>query len=237
MFPIGVSSREKFVPRATYAIIVINILVFIWELSIQSQGQEYLQAALQNYGLEVCKVGIQPLGTTFLDTLRSMFLHGSVGHIAGNMWFLFIFGGMVEKFLGSAKFFGAYIVFGYLATMAHIVFGNTICTVDNTGVVIGASGAIAGVMGAFLFLYPGAKVKTMVGFFRPFMWTLKLPAFLFLGYWLMMDLLQGIGWIGVPTNVAHWAHIGGFAAGFGVLFVVGMFKAVPAPDPLAHLDD
>jgi len=238
MFPIGVTGRNKFIPKATYAIIVINILVFIWELSVESSGgKPALQAAFQLYGLEVCKVNIQPLGVTFLDTLRSMFMHDGLGHLVGNMWFLFIFGGMVEKFLGSVKYFGIYILFGYLATLAHLVFGSTVCTVDNTGVIIGASGAIAGVMGAFLFLHPSAKVKTMIGFFRPFMWTIKLPAFLFLGYWLTMDLLQGIGWLGVTTNVAHWAHIGGFVAGFGILFVIGLFKPVPPPDPLAHLDD
>lgn len=238
MFPIGVVGRSKFTPKATYLIIAINVLVFMWELSVQAQGQEYLQAALQKYGLEVCKINIQPLGTTFLDTLRSMFLHGSIGHLLGNMWFLFIFGGMVEKFLDSVKYFALYVAFGFLATSAHVVLGNTICSVPgNTGVVIGASGAIAGVMGAFLFLYPGSKVKTMVGFFRPFVWTLKIPAFFFLGYWVAMDLLQGIGWIGVTTNVAHWAHIGGFIAGFAILFVVGMFKPVPKADPLAHLDE
>jgi len=235
MFPLGVVGRNKFVPKATYAIIAINILVFIWELSVQGQGMEYLQAALQKYGLEVCKIGVQPANETILDTFRSMFLHGSLGHLLGNMWFLFIFGGMVEKYLGSVKFIGLYIVFGYLATVAHVLFGSTMCTVTNTGVVIGASGAIAGVMGGFLFLHPSAKVRTMVGFFRPFVWSLKIPAFLFLGYWLAMDVLQQFGWIGVETNVAHWAHIGGFLAGFAILFVAGFFKPVPKPDPLEHL--
>ena len=237
MFPLQVVGRNKFVPKATYAIIAINVLVFLWELSVQGQGMEYLEAALQKYGLEVCMIGIQPLGTTFLDTLRSMFLHGSFGHILGNMWFLFIFGGLVEKFLGSVKFFGLYLGFGYLATIAHVVLGSTICTVDNTGVVIGASGAIAGVMGAFLFLYPKARVRTMIGLFRPFVMSRNIPAFFFLGYWLAMDLLQEIGWIGVETNVAHWAHIGGFIAGFVILFFVGFWKPVPKPDPLEHLVD
>jgi len=235
MFPLGVIGRNKFVPKATYAIIAINVLVFIWELSVQGQGMDYLQAALQKYGLEVCKIGVQPTNETILDTFRSMFLHGSVGHLLGNMWFLFIFGGMVEKYLGSVKFVGLYVVFGYLATVAHVLFGSTMCTPTNTGVVIGASGAIAGVMGGFLFLHPSAKVRTMVGFFRPFVWSLKVPAFLFLGYWLAMDVLQQVGWIGVETNVAHWAHIGGFLAGFAILFVAGFFKPVPKPDPLEHL--
>lgn len=237
MFPLGVVGRHKFIPKATYAIIAINVLVFIWELSVQGQGMEFLEAALQKYGLEVCKIGIQPTTETIFDTFRSMFLHGSLGHLLGNMWFLFIFGGMVEKYLGSLKFAIAYIVFGYLATLAHVIFGNTTCSTVDTGVVIGASGAIAGVMGGFLYLHPGAKVRTMIGLFRPFVWTLKLPAFLFLGYWLVMDILQHFGWIGVETNVAHWAHIGGFIVGFAILFVTGFFKPVPTPDPLEHLFD
>lgn len=237
MFPLGVVGRNKFIPKATYAIIVINVLVFIWELSVQGQGIEFLQAALQKYGLEVCKINVQPVGTTFLDTFRSMFLHGSLGHLLGNMWFLFIFGGMVEKFIGSIKFVGLYVVFGYLATVAHVVLGTTICSTTNTGVIIGASGAIAGVMGAFLFLYPKAKVRTMIGFFRPFIMSRNIPAFFFLGYWVAMDLLQEIGWIGVETNIAHWAHIGGFLAGFVILFFVGFVKPVPKPDPLEHLVD
>lgn len=127
------------------------------------------------------------------------------------------------------------MVFGYLATLAQVVFGNTICSADNTGVIIGASGAVAGVMGAFLFLYPGAKVRTLIGLIKPFVWSINIPAFMFLGYWLAMDLLSGIGWIGVKTNVAHWAHVGGFLAGFALLFVIGFFKPVPKADPLEHL--
>ena len=237
MFPVTVVNRDKTLPRAAIAIIVVNVLVFLWEMSIDAQGEGFLSAALKNYGLEVCQIGVQSFGTTVLDTFRSLFLHDGVGHLLGNMWFLFLFGGLVEKFIGSAKFVGLYIVFGYLATIAHVVFGNTMCTVDNTGVVIGASGAIAGVMGAFLFLYPAAKVRTLVGLIKPFVWSINVPAFMFLGYWLMMDVLSHIGWLGVATNVAHWAHIGGFLAGFAILFVVGFFKPVPKADPLEHLID
>jgi len=237
MFPVTVVNRDKTLPRAAIAIIVINVLVFLWEMSIDAQGKGFLDAALKNYGLEVCQIGIQSFGTTVLDTFRSLFLHQSAGHLLGNMWFLFLFGGLVEKFIGSAKFVGLYVAFGYLATIAHVVFGNTVCSPDNTGVVIGASGAIAGVMGAFLFLYPAAKVRTLVGLIKPFVWSINIPAFMFLGYWLTMDVLSHIGWLGVPTNVAHWAHIGGFLSGFAILFVVGFFKPVPKPDPLEHLID
>ncbi len=235
MFPITVVGRDKAIPKAAIVLIAINLLVFLWELSVDAQGDGFLKAALQNYGLEVCKIGEQSLITTGLDSFRSLFLHASAAHVLGNMWFLFLFGGLVERYLGSVKFVLAYLGFGIAATLAHVAFGNTVCTVTDTGVVIGASGAIAGVMGGFLVLKPNAKVRTMLGFFRPFVWTIKLPAVVFLGYWLLTDVLQHIGWIGVETDVAHWAHIGGFAAGAAAMFAAGLFKPMPKADPLEHL--
>lgn len=237
MFPMKVVGRNQYFPKAAFAIIVVNLLVFLWELSVGSQGRSFLDAALKEYGLEVCKVGIQPFGTTVLDTFRSLFLHDSAGHVLANMWFLFLFGGLVEKFIGSLKFVGLYIAFGYIATMAHVILGSVTCNATDTGVVIGASGAIAGVMGAFLFLYPKAKVRTLIGLIKPFVWSLNVPAFLFLGYWVAIDLLGEIGWIGIETDVAHWAHIGGFIAGFVIFFFIGFVKPVPKPDPLEHLVD
>ena len=151
------------------------------------------------------------------------------------MWFLYLFGGAVERYLGSLRFVMAYLGFGAVATFAHVALGNAVCSVSDTGLVIGASGAVAGVMGGFLIVKPGAKVKTMLGFFRPFVWTVKLPAFVFLGYWLLMDILQQIGWVGVETDVAHWAHIGGFLTGLVFVFLVGFVKPLPKPDPLEHL--
>ncbi len=235
MFPLTVIGRDKTIPKAALVIIAINLLVFLWELSVDARGDGFLKAALQNYGLEVCKIGEQAIATTGLDGFRSMFLHASAAHLLGNMWFLFLFGGLVERYLGSVKFVLAYLGFGAVGTLAHVALGNTVCTVTDTGVVIGASGAIAGVMGGFLVLRPRAKVKTMLGFFRPFVWSLNLPAFLFLGYWLLMDILQQVGWIGVETDVAHWAHIGGFVAGLTLIFFAGFIKPLPKPDPLEHL--
>lgn len=235
MFPLTIVGRDKKIPKAAVVIIAVNLLVFLWELSVDAKGDGFLKAALQNYGLEVCKIGEQSLATTGLDSVRSLFLHASAAHLLGNMWFLFLFGGLVERYLGSIKFVLAYLGFGAVATLAHVVFGSTVCTVTDSGVVIGASGAIAGVMGGFLVLRPAAKVKTMLGFFRPFVWSVNVPAFLFLGYWLLMDALQQVGWIGVETDVAHWAHIGGFLAGLLLVFFAGFIKPLPKPDPLEHL--
>lgn len=235
MFPLTVVGRNKTIPKAALAIIAVNLVVFLWELSVDAQGDGFLKAALQNFGLEVCKIGEQSIAASGLDGFRSLFLHASAAHLLGNMWFLFLFGGLVERYLGSIKFILAYLGFGAVATLAHVALGNTVCSVTDTGVVIGASGAIAGVMGGFLMLRPRAKVKTLLGFFRPFVWSVNVPAFLFLGYWLLMDVLQQVGWIGVETDVAHWAHIGGFVAGLALIFFAGFIKPLPKPDPLEHL--
>jgi len=235
MFPVTVLGRDKSIPKAAVLLIAINLLVFLWELSVDARGDGYLREALQNYGLEVCKIGQQSFAATGLDAFRSLFLHSSAAHVLGNMWFLFLFGGLLERYLGGLKFVLAYLGFGLVATLAHVLLGGTTCSATDTGIVIGASGAVAGVMGAFLVLRPNAKVRTMLGFFRPFVWSVNLPAFLFLGYWLLMDILQHIGWVGVEADVAHWAHIGGFVAGLVFMFCAGFFKPMPKPDPLEHL--
>ena len=181
MFPLTVVGRNKYFPKATVAIIAVNILVFLWELSVDApRGMDSCRPPCRITDWKCVKIGEQTLGTTTLDTFRSLFLHGSFAHVLGNMWFLFLFGGLVEKYLGTVKFVGAYLAFGALATLAHVVFGHTICTVTDSGIVIGASGAVAGVMGGFLFLRPNARVRTMLGFFRPFVWSVNIPAFLFL---------------------------------------------------------
>lgn len=235
MFPLTVVGRDKTIPKAALTLIAINLLVFLWELSVDARGDGFLLEALRNYGLEVCKIGEQSLLTTTLDSFRSLFLHSSIAHVLANMWFLYLFGGLVERYLGSLKFVLAFLGFGAFATLAHIALGNTACSISDTGLVIGASGAVAGVMGGFLVIKPGAKVKTMLGFFRPFVWSVNLPAYLFLGYWLLMDILQQIGWVGIETDVAHWAHIGGFLSGLALVFLAGFVKPLPKPDPLEHL--
>lgn len=238
MLPIGIKGKTKYTPYATYGLIALNALVFLWELSVNAQGTNALQATLASLALNVCSVGVEPLPNILLDSFRSLFLHGSVGHLLGNMLFLYVFGRGVEEYFGARRFIGVYLLFGMFGNLSHILFGGVVCAFPNqSAIVIGASGAIAGVMGSFLFLYPGARVDTIVGIFRPFFWRTRIPAFFFLAYWFLMDLLMGIGWL-FSAGVAHWAHIGGFVSGFLIAFIAGMFfKPAPQADPLAHLDD
>lgn len=238
MLPIGIKLKSQYTPLATYGLIAANSAVFLWELSVNAQGTNALQATLANLALNVCSVGVEPLPNVVLDSFRSLFLHGSIGHLLGNMLFLYVFGRGVEEYFGARRFLLAYLLFGMLGNLAHIVFGGVVCAFpQQSSLVIGASGAIAGVMGAFLFLYPGACVDTIIGIFRPFFWRARVPAFFFLIYWFLMDFLMGIGWL-FSAGVAHWAHIGGFLMGFLIAFGAGIFyKPAPHIDPFAHLDD
>lgn len=238
MLPIGIRGKSQYTPSMTYALVAMNVLVFLWELSVNAQGPSALQATLSVLALNVCSVGVEPLPNLVLDSLRSLFLHGSLGHLLGNMLFLLVFGGRVEAYFGAWRFLLVYLLFGMMGNLAHVLFGGVVCRFpQQSSIIIGASGAIAGVMGAFLFLYPGARVDALIGVFRPFFWRARVPAFFFLLYWFAMDVLQGIGWI-FSVGVAHWAHIGGFVVGFLVAFFAGMFyKPAPAVDPLEHLDN
>lgn len=238
MLPVGVAGKSKYRPYMTYALIAVNVVVFIWELYINSLGRGSLSAMLGSIALNVCEVGVEPLPNLALDSFRSMFLHGSLGHLLGNMLFLYVFGRRVEEYYGRWPFLIVYLAGGTLANIAHILFGGVVCTLPGQrAIVIGASGAIAGVMGAFLFLYPAARVDTVIGLFQPLFWRARLPAVLFLVYWFVMDFLKGIGWI-ASSGIAHWAHIGGFVAGLLITFVaVMLYRPAPKPDPFEYLDD
>lgn len=241
MLPLGTIGRDKIhrFKNATFALIIINILVFIWEIWASSKGEAYFTAQLASIAFNVCEVGVRPLPHMTLDALRSMFLHGSVLHIGGNMLFLWVFGRKVEEYLGAVPYVIFYLLAGYAATLGHLLLGGVVCETTGafTGLIIGASGAVAGVMGAFLFLYPSIRIKTLIGIFPPLAWQAKLPAIFFLVYWFVMDFLKGIGWM-ESVGVAHWAHIGGFLFGFVVVFFSTMlFKPAPKPDPFAYLDE
>lgn len=167
---------------------------------------------------EKTRVEIPPSPVSPWATLLTcIFLHGSLFHLLGNMWFLYIFGDNVEDRLGHAGYLLFYLGCGVAASFAHYLF-NT----DSQIPTIGASGAVAGVMGAYLFLYPHANVVSLV----PLLFLLHLmviPAPVFLGIWFVIQLLQGTFSMGATevAGVAWWAHIGGFVAGFAVAFLLG----------------
>lgn len=193
-------------------LIGLNVLVFVHEFRL---GDEDLEALFARFALVPAEVPLS--GSAFLEApapyatyLSSMFLHGGLLHLVGNLWSLWIFGDNVEDRLGHRRFLVFYVLCGLLAGAAHVAFHP-----DSSVPTIGASGAISGVMGAYLFLFPRAKVLTVVPIlFYPLF--LELSAFVFLGLWFAAQLLSG--WLALreteaATGIAFLAHVGGFAAG------------------------
>ncbi len=219
MIPIRDDTPRFSTPYVTYFIIALNVVVFLMELSVGAQSHRALNSLIYQYGvvprhfeLALAGSGRYSLPELAITIFTSMFLHGGWLHIIGNMWFLWIFGDNIEDYLGHASYLVFYLVSGFVAAVAHILLnaGSNLPTV-------GASGAIAGVMGAYFVLYPRARVLTLVPLiiFFTFWW---LPAWLMLGYWFVIQFLMGAATSIAETSqstggVAVWAHVGGFVAG------------------------
>ena len=203
MFPIGDndSARRTF-PSVTYLLVLVNVLFFIVELALGdtfiSQWSFVPQRFLAN-----------PAGD-FLTLFTSMFMHAGWLHIAGNMLYLWIFGDNVEDNFGHIKFLIFYLICGLAATFSQMAF-NMHSEIPN----LGASGAIAGVLGAYILMFPKAQVRVLMG--RA---VVPMPAFIVLGFWIALQFFSGVGSIMTQTDagVAYMAHIGGFVTGFILTF-------------------
>jgi membrane associated rhomboid family serine protease len=236
--PMGVAGRSKYRPYMTFGLIAVNVFVFIITVLTQvTGGYEGMLHFYKTYALDICRIGAEPITYSIGKSISSMFLHAGLMHVLGNMVFLWIFAPRVEAYFGHKRFLILYLFTGIGAAVAHIlVQGANICIpgVNVEGLVVGASGAVSGVMGAFLFLYPGSRVRTVFLLGAIPLGTFFVSAWVYLGFWFLMDLLNGF--IAV-SNVAHWAHVGGFIVGFVVAFVAGMYKDAPKQDPFEYLDD
>lgn len=220
MIPIRDENRSLTSPHVTRILIIINIVVFFayWLPDFLGYSVGNLQSVAEAYGLvpeSVINNGSLGVYSTFIT---SMFLHGDLLHLGGNMLFLYIFGDNVEDVFGHVRYFLFYFVAGILASVSHIV--SLLYFNDVGGLAlptIGASGAISGVLGAYLILYPGAKILTLV--FLGFIYIVPIPAVIFLGLWFVFQFLYGT-LIPLLGGVAYWAHIGGFVAGmlFGAVW-------------------
>lgn len=201
MFPLKDENPTSRFPYVNTALIVINIAIFILTLLTGT-----FESTIERYGMRPVEV----LAGKRLDTLFiSMFLHGGILHILGNMLYLYIFGDNVEDALGHGKFLAFYLGTGIIASLIHAL------TDPSSNIpTIGASGAISGVLGAYLLLYPRARVYTAVGIYL-FWRIIMVPAIFFLGFWFLLQLLSAsVTWLtGISEGVAYWAHIGGFVAG------------------------
>jgi membrane associated rhomboid family serine protease len=218
MIPLRDVIPSRTTPYITFAIIALNGLAWLYELSLP---REVLPAFLQVYGLVPANLsGSTLVSSMFLHggaptIVSSMFLHGSWSHVIGNMWYLWIFGDNVEDRLGHGRFVAFYLVCGIAAAV-----GQTVMDPRSLLPMIGASGAIAGVMGAYFVLYPRSRVLTLIIFVR----IVELPAIVLLGFWFVMQLFSA-GAIAITANsagggVAFMAHVAGFLAGVIAVFAL-----------------
>ena len=207
MFPIRDTQPSYSTPVVTVVLIVINILVFLFEFSLDPYSQNAL----------IFTYGLVPDRFHFTNVLTSMFLHGGWMHVLGNMWFLWIFGDNIEDILGHGKFVLFYLLCGIAAAMTQ-----TYLSLDSRVPMVGASGAIAGVMGAYLVKFPRSRIYSLV--FYIFITTIEVPAWLMLIYWFFIQFISGLGSLAAPTaqgGTAFFAHVGGFVAGIGLIYLMG----------------
>jgi rhomboid family protein len=228
MFPYRDDNPRLRTPVVTIGVIALNTAV--WVL-VQGMGAD---PALTR---SVCELGLIPgellhripagtavplgpgascvvgYGATWLTPLSSMFLHGSWLHLIGNMWFLWLFGDNIEDSMGRVRYALFYLLSGLGAAATQ-----TLLTPTSAIPMIGASGAISGVMGAYVVLYPTVQVHILV-VLVVFITRIVVPAYLMLGYWFLLQLVQGTATLGSTGGVAFWAHVGGFVAGAGLIFL------------------
>ena len=215
MIPLKDDNPTQTYPYVTISIIVINIVVFFFEISLGSD----ISLFLNRYGAKPLFVlnMTSPFGypSPFITIFTSMFLHGGILHVGGNMLYLWIFGNNIEDSMGHVRFIIFYLVSGIVA-----VYAFSLLNPNSIVPMVGASGAVSGVLGAYLILFPRAKVLTLVplGFY---MQVIKVPAIFVLGMWIIVQIINGSVIRGGGGGVAWFAHIGGFAAGMAL---ISMFK-------------
>ncbi len=225
MIPLKDDIPSRTVPFITVALIAANVLAFLYQASLELAGDPAaLKAAREfifEFGLTPCRLSgacAVPGGfpSPAVTIFTSMFLHGGLFHVAGNMLYLWIFGNNVEDTLGHGRFLGFYLLAGVAAALIQTAVGPA-----SKIPMIGASGAVSGVLGAYLILYPHANVLTLVAF-GFFIRIIRIPAMIVLGFWIVVQLLNGLVTFGDAARggVAWFAHVGGFLAGLGLLWIL-----------------
>jgi membrane associated rhomboid family serine protease len=226
MIPLRDQNPSRSTPVVTRGLIVLNAVLFLYELSLGSGLRDFMFS----WGLVPARLaaaydlGGEPLAWTGITLASSMFLHGGWLHLVGNMWYLWIFGDNVEDQFGAVPFLLFYVAAGVAASLLH-AFTNLESRVPT----LGASGAIAGVLGAYAVMFPRARVITLVPLF-PFFQVIPLPAVLMLGVWFLFQFVAGaisVGQGGAGGGVAWWAHIGGFLFGVIVAKITYPFRRRP----------
>jgi len=213
MIPIRDINPSRNFPVVNNTLIAINVVVFLIEMSMGGDMTRFTYI----YGLVPARYSVSEISAHFtlfqqaFAFLSFMFLHGGFLHLLGNMWFLYIFGDNIEEHLGPLRYLVFYLLCGLASGVSHIVLN-----LNSTVPTIGASGAISGVMGAYLVLHPRSRILTLIPIII-FPWFVEIPAFFFIGFWFLLQLINAAGSHGTAGGVAWWAHIGGFI--FGIAFL------------------
>ena len=215
MIPLKDINPSRTTPFVNVTLIIINVLVFFYQVTLLPGAQKAFVFMNGTVPVKITNLlaGHGNASVALLPLFTSMFLHGGLMHLLGNMLFLYIFGDNIEDYFGHIGYFLFYLVCGIGSELVHVLFNL------HSGIpAIGASGAISGVMGAYILLFPRARILT---FF--FIFLIPVPAFLILGYWFVFQFLEALGGIGGdPTGgVAVWAHVGGFLIGMLITVMVG----------------
>jgi membrane associated rhomboid family serine protease len=226
MLPLRDDAPRSTTPYVTYFLIALNVLIFLYQWSLPPRPEARFEASFGfiPYRVDAWLAGATPAVAAFLPAFTSMFLHAGWLHLIGNMWFLFIFGDNVEDRLGHFRYLISYLVCGLAASFTHYAFN-----MHSRIPTVGASGAIAGVLGAYFLLFPTARVLTWV-----FVFVVQLPAWLVLGWWFVLQFLSGaatsITYSGQANPVAVWAHVGGFICGMLLVKILPARKTYYAFD-------
>ena len=211
MFPIRDLNPTRSTPWVTWGIMLACGLVYLWQAILPDAASRDF---IFTYGLVPQRVTLVRDAGAWLSVLTSMFMHGGLLHAAGNLWFLHIFGDNVEDNMGPARFALFYLLCGVAAAVTQVAVGPY-----SVVPMVGASGAIAGVLAAYLVLYPRARVVTLIPIFI-FIQFAELPALFFIALWFVFQFFSGVSAFGAAGGgVAYWAHIGGFIAGLVLVFL------------------
>ena len=225
MIPLADHNPRRITPVVNILLIGANVLMFFWEVSLGS----HIENALFNVAFIPVRFWYAPLHPLNITSMFvSMFLHGGWLHLGGNMLYLWIFGDNIEDRLGHFRYLLFYLLCGFGATMSHAFFNPT-----SRVPAIGASGAIAGVLGAYLILFPRARVTTLIPIFF-FITIRELPAVFILGLWFVLQLFSGVGSLSAAGQeqaggTAYFAHIGGFVLGMILIAIMGGRRPRPRP--------
>ncbi len=231
MIPYKIVGKTNYRPYVAFFVTVTNVLAFLFILLYAFLGGLSLEEVYSNYVLNVCAIGHQSLPEVLLDGMRSIFLHMSFVHLTSNIIIFYVFGSRIEEHLGRWRFLAFYFVVGFGGHLGHFLFDGGRCS--EPLYMVGSSGAISGVIGAFLFLFPTARIKSKIILFKIFGYDVNVPAWVYLVYWFFMQFFYQVGSVAPRINV-HWGHVGGFFSGLALIFLISFFVSPPKlPDHLS----